>query len=161
MNENEDYFRILKNGHIHILSDRIPLEWKQILVLPISIFLIFTAISSNLIIGIYVGLLSGIGYLFYRFASYFYHTELLIDNKNGRLTRQKKILDKIKSTELITDQLNKGKFEYLKITRSGKTKYLMIYKTHRTHHLLVLKNEADKNQIEKYINLKLTFDHLN
>ena len=155
MNEREDYFRISKDGNVHTLSDRIPLNWKEVMILPISTFIIMFFISGWLV-GLLIAILSAIGYTLYRFASWIYYSEIIIDEQSGKLTRLKKILDRTQTTDLITDKFDLNRFEYSELTRSGKTKFLMNYRTHKDHELLILKNKADKELIEKYITEKIT-----
>ena len=155
MNEKEDYFRISKNGDTHTLSDRIPMNWKEVLILPISTFLIMLFVTGWLV-GLLVAILSAIGYTLYRFASWIYYSEVKIDEKSGKITRLKKIFDRTQKTDLITDKFDPNRFEYTELTRSGKTKFLMNYRTHKDNELLILKNERDKNLIEKYIDEKIT-----
>ncbi len=130
MNENEDYFRISKNGHIHTLSDRIPFNWKELMVFS-SASLIFMIWFLGIGIGILVAILTLIGYVFYRFASWIYYSELKIDEQTGKITRLKKILDRTQKTELIANKFDSNRFEYSELTRSGKTKYSMNYRTHK------------------------------
>jgi hypothetical protein len=155
LNENEDYFRISKNGNIHTLSDRIPFKWKELLVWN-SISFIFLIYFLGFGIGIFVAVLTLIGYTFYRFASWIYYTELIINEKNGKITRLKKIFDRIQKAELISEKIDKNRFEYTELNRSGKTKFLMNYKTHKNNELLILRNKTDKENIEKYITEKIT-----
>lgn len=155
MNEREDYFSISKNGHIHTLSDRIPLNWKELMLFS-SGSLLFTIWFFGIGIGIFVAILTVIAYTLYRFASWIYYTELIIDEKSGSLTRLKKILDHTKKTELISETFDPNRFEYSELTRSGKTKFLMSYRTHKNNELLILRNKSDKEQIEQYIAEKIT-----
>jgi hypothetical protein len=155
VNEKEDYFRITKNGNIHTLSDRIPLNWKEVLILPVSTFFVMLFVSGWLV-GLVVAILSAIGYTLYRFASWIYYSEILIDEKSGKLIRLKKILNRTQKTDLITDNFEPNRFEYSELSRSGKTKFLMKYRTHKNHELLILKNKTDKELIEKYIAEKIT-----
>tara|TARA_R100001369_G_scaffold1830_1_gene5973 strand:- start:5409 stop:5906 length:498 start_codon:yes stop_codon:yes gene_type:complete len=155
LNEKEDYFKISKNGNIHTLSDRIPLNWKEVLILPISTFLVMLFVTGWLI-GLIVAIISAVGYTLYRFASWIYYSEILIDEKSGKLIRLKKILNRTQTTDLITDKFDPNRFEYSELTRSGKTKFLMKYQTHKNHELLILKNKADKELIENYIAEKIT-----
>lgn len=154
MNEKEDYFRFSQSGHIHTLSDRIPLNWKQVLILPISIFILLLFITGWLV-GLVIGVISGVGYLFYRFASWIYYTEIKIDTKYGRIIRLKKIFSKIVSKELITDNFDSNRFNFVELTRSGKTKFSMNYKTHKIHNLLIIRSIEGKNKIEQYIAKKI------
>lgn len=151
MNEKEDYFRISKTDHVHILSDRIPLNLKEVLLVPISTFVLIILLSGNWLIGLIIALLTAIGYTLYRFASWIYYSEIQIDEKNRKMTRLKKILNRTQTTELITDMFDSKKFEYSELTRSGKTKFLMSYRTHKNYELLILKNKTDKEHIENYI----------
>ena len=150
MNENENYFRISKNGTIHTLSDRIPFNWKEMMIWTSTSF-IFLIWFLGIGVGIFVAILTLIGYTFYRFASWIYYTELKIDEKSGKITRLKKILERTQKTELIADKFEPNRFEYSELTRSGKTKFLMNYQTHKKNELLILRNESDKEIIEKYI----------
>ena len=150
MNENEDYFRISKGDHTHILSDRISLRWKEVLILPILTFFIMLFVAGWFV-GLVVATFSAIGYTLYRFASWMYYSEIHIDEKSSQLTRVKKILNRTQSTDLITDSLDPNRFKYTELTRSGKTKFLMSYRTHKNHDLLIVRNKTDKKLIEKYI----------
>jgi len=67
MNEHEDYFRFSKHGNVHILSDRIPFKWKELFVWTTTTFIILIYFFS-VGIGIFIALLTLIGYTFYRFA---------------------------------------------------------------------------------------------
>jgi len=155
LNENEDYFRISKNGDIHTLSDRIPFNWKELMIWTSASF-IFLIWFLGIGVGIFVSILTLIGYTLYRFASWIYYTELKIDEKSGKVTRLKKILDRTQKMELIAEKFDPNRFEYSELTRSGKTKFLMNYRTHKNNELLILKNKADKELIEKYIAEKIT-----
>ncbi|NAY91076.1 hypothetical protein GTQ34_04010 [Muricauda sp. JGD-17] len=155
MNEHEDYFRISKNGQVHTLSDRIPLKWQGLMIWTSSSFIILTLIVG-VGVGLFVAILTFIGYLFYRFASWIYYSEVKIDEKSGKMTRLKKILERTQKTDLITDKFDVNGFEYSELNRSGKNKFLMSYRTHKNHDLLILKNKSDKEAIEKYVAEKIT-----
>ena len=155
MNEHEDYFRISKNGHVHTLSDRIPFKWKELIVWTSASFILLIWLLG-IGIGIFVAILTLIGYTLYRFASWIYYSELKIDEKSGKIIRLKKVLDRTHKTELIAEKFDPNRFEYSELTRSGKTKFLMNYRTHKNNELLILKNETDKNLIENYIKEKIT-----
>ncbi|MEM9000602.1 MAG: hypothetical protein AAGB24_10090 [Bacteroidota bacterium] len=149
MTENEDYFRISKDGHIHTLSDRIPFKWKELIVWNSASFIILILFVQWLT-AIFIVILTTIGYILYRFASWIYYSELRIDQESGKLTRVKKILERTQETELITENFDPKRIEYLELTRSGKTKFLLNYKTHKNNELLILRTEEDKKQVEKY-----------
>ncbi|MFD0861430.1 hypothetical protein ACFQ1M_04375 [Sungkyunkwania multivorans] len=155
MNEDEDYFRISKNGHLHTLSDRIPFKWKELMIWTSTTFL-FLIYFLGFGVGIFVAVLTLIGYILYRFASWIYYSELKIDEKSGRMTSLKRILGRTNKSEIITENFDPNRCEYSKLTRSGKTKFLMIYRTHKNNELLILKSQADKELIEKYIAEKIT-----
>lgn len=155
MNEHEDYFRISKNGHVHTLSDRILFKWKELIIWTFaSLILLIWLLGIG--IGIFVAILTLIGYILYRFASWIYYSELKIDEKSGKIIRLKKILKQTQKTELIAEKFDSNRFEYLELTRSGKKKFLMNYRTHKNNELLIIKNETDKNLIENYIKEKIT-----
>ncbi|MDO1514588.1 hypothetical protein Q2T41_18190 [Maribacter confluentis] len=155
MNESENYFRISKNGHVHTLSDRIPLKWKELIIWTSASF-IFLIIVFGWLVGIFIATLTLIGYTLYRFASWIYYSEVKIDEKSGKITRLKKIFDQTQKTELIDDKFDPNRFEFTELNRSGKTKFLMNYRTYKNNELLILKNQADKELIEKYIAEKIT-----
>ncbi len=151
MNEKEDYFRILKNGNIHILSDRIPLNWKEVIFTPLSTFFVTFLLFGHWLIGILIGLLTAIGYTLYRFGAWVYYSEIQIDEKSGKMTLVRKILERTQKIDLITDKFEPNRFEFSEINRSGKNKFLMTYRTHKNYDLLILKNKLDKTTIEDYI----------
>ena len=157
MNENEDYFRISKNGDVHLLSDRIPFKWKELTVWNSISFIVLIFIFGWLV-GLLIAILTLIGYIVYRFAAWIYYSEILIDEKNGKMIRLIKILDRTQKVDLITDKFDPKRFEFLELTRSGKTKFLMSYRTHKNHELLILKNKTDKELVEKYIAEKFTLN---
>ena len=150
MNENEDYFRISKNGNVHTLSDRIPFRWKELMIWTSTSFL-FLIFLLGVWAGILVAILTLIGYMFYRFAASIYYSVLEIDEQSGRMTRTMKFLDRVDKEELITDKFDPNRFEFSELSRSGKSKFLMNYRTHKNNELLVLKNKKDKEFIQKYI----------
>lgn len=158
MNEKEDYFRISKSGTIHTLSDRIPLKWKELMIWTFASFFILVYFAG-ILAGLIVAILTLIGYTLYRFASWIYYSEIQIDEKNGKMTRLKKIINRTQTTELITDKFDSKKFEYSELTRSGKTKFLMSYRTHKNHELLILKNETDRKLIDTYIREKINTEY--
>ncbi|WP_036383339.1 hypothetical protein [Muricauda sp. MAR_2010_75] len=150
MNEKEDYFRIHRNGQIHTLSDRIPFRWKELLLFS-SASILFLIFWLSWFAAIYVAILTTIVYVFYRFAAWIYYLEIQIDVRNGKITKLKKLLNKVQKVELITDKFNPNRFEYIELSRSGKTKYLLNYRTHKNNELLILKNKRDKEIVENYI----------
>ncbi|MFD2099252.1 hypothetical protein [Flagellimonas iocasae] len=156
MNEKEDYFRIHRNGQIHTLSDRIPFRWNEFLLFS-SASVLFLIFSFGWLVGLYVALLTTIVYVFYRFAAWIYFSEIQIDVRNGKMTKLKKLLNKVQKVELITDKFNPNRFEYIELSRSGKTKYLLNYKTHKNNELLILKNKRDKEIVENYIKEHIVF----
>lgn len=155
MNDHEEYFRISKNGYVHILSDRIPFKWKELMIWTSTSFLILIYFLG-IWVGIFVAILTLIGYMFYRFASWIYYSVLEIDEKSGTMTRSKKLLNQAQKVELITDRFDPARFEFSELSRSGKTKFLMTYRTFKNHELLILKNKTDKELVEKYIADKIT-----
>ncbi|WP_396637401.1 hypothetical protein [Maribacter sp. R77961] len=154
MNEHEDYFRFSKNGDVHTLSNRIPFKWTELLIWSSASF-IFLIYFLGLGVGIFVAVLSLIGYTFYRFASWIYYSEIEIDEKSGKMTLLKKLLNRTQKMDLITDKFDPNGLEYSELNRSGKNKFLMSYRTHKNHDLLILKNKSDKELIEKYIQEKI------
>jgi|SRR5690606_32080927 len=154
MNEKEDYFKISKNGNIHTLSDRIPFNWKELVIWTSASFL-FLIFFVGLVAGILIAILTLIGYTLYRLTSWIYYSEIEIDEKSGKVIRFKKLLNRTQKVDLITDKFELSRFEFSELNRSGKTKFLMIYRTHKNHELLILKNEADKEIIKKYLMEKI------
>ncbi len=150
MNEKEDYFRISKNGAIHILRDRIPLSWKTLIVWPFVSFII-TVYWLGLLVGIIIAILTLVGYILYRFTAWIFYSEIHIDEEKRECTLHKKILNRTQSVHIVTDTFDPNQFKFIPIQRSGKSKYLMQYRTHKNYDLLILKNEADKNLVEHYI----------
>jgi len=155
MNNQEGYFRISKNGHIHTLSDRIPFNWKELVIWTSTSFLLLIFFGGFLA-GILISILTLIGYTLFRFASWIYYSEIEIDEKSGKLVRLKKILNKTQKVDLITDKFDPSRFEFTELNRSGNTKFLMIYRTHKNHELLIFKNEVDKEFVKKYLMEKIT-----
>lgn len=155
MNKNENYFRISKIGHIHTLSDQIPFNWKELVIFNSASFTILI-LTLGIGVGLFIAILTLIGYTLYRFASWIYYSELIIDEKSGKIFRLKKLFERTKKKELISENFDPNRFEFLALTRSGKTKFLMNYRTHKNNELLILRNENDKKLIEQYIaeNLK-------
>ena len=149
MTENEDYFKISKNGPVHTLSDRIPFRWKELMIWTSASF-VFLIWFLGIGVGLFVAILTLIGYTFFRFAAWVYYSEIKIDLGNGKLTRLKKVLNKTQSEELITERFDPKQFEFKELVRSGKTKFLLNYKTHKNNELLVLRTEEDKKYVGKY-----------
>ncbi|MGM0635967.1 MAG: hypothetical protein ACQESK_07860 [Bacteroidota bacterium] len=156
MDKKEDYFRISKEGHFHILSDRIPFNWKELMVFTPASF-IFLIWFFGVIVGVFITIITLLLYTFFRFAAWIFYSEILIDEKSGKITRLKKVLHRTHKKELITQKFDPNQFEYLKLKRSGNTKYLLNYRTHKDNELVILRNKVDKELIEKYIKEEITF----
>jgi hypothetical protein len=155
MEIKEDYFRIHKKGNIYVLSDRIPLKWKELMLWSITTFFGLMAFYMfnrlKLIIAILIFVFTIIPYIFFRFASWIFYTEIQINIESGEMIKVKKIINKTQNINLITNKFDSSKFEYTELKRSGNTKFLMNYKTHKNNELLILRNKTDKEFIEKYI----------
>lgn len=82
MNEQEDYFRISKNGDVHTLSDRISFNGKELIIWTSASFM-FLIYFLGFGVGIFVAILTLSGYTLYRFASWIYYLEVKIDEKSG------------------------------------------------------------------------------
>ncbi|UAB82282.1 hypothetical protein INR76_05850 [Marixanthomonas sp. SCSIO 43207] len=80
MNDHEEYFRISRNGHVHILNNRIPFRWKEMIIFTTASF-IFLILMFGWFVGLFIAILTLICYTLYRFASWIYYTELKIDKK--------------------------------------------------------------------------------
>lgn len=150
MREHEDYFNISQKEHIHVLSDRIPLRWEELFIWTSASFFILIAFVGPFI-GLLIGILTLLGYILYRFASYIVYFELLINTKSGEMIRLQKVFNHTQRKELITTNFDASKFEYIALNRSGEQKFVLRYKTHMNHDLLIIRNEEDKNLIEQYI----------
>jgi len=150
MKEETKYFQISKKGHLHILSDRIPVNWVEVLIFPIPFFIVLT-LFSHWIVGLIISVLSGILYLLFRFASWIFYSELIIDDHKQNLVRQTKFLEKITKTEIITDKIEVDRFKFEELHRSGKIKYLMKYETFKDFDLIILRNKTDKKLIVEFL----------
>ncbi|WP_190811687.1 hypothetical protein [Flagellimonas sp. S3867] len=150
MNDIKNYFSIKEKGKVHIISDRIPINWKEIVILPTSSFVILFFIIGW-IGALVVGILSAVFYTPFRFAAWFYYSEIQIDIEKGKISLLKKILDNARSEELISNSINPDNFSFVELNRSGKTKYLLRYSSHKDNDLLILKNLEDKILVEEYI----------
>lgn len=89
--------------------------------------------------------------MFYRFAAWFFYSEIQINEHTGQMEWQKKLLSNIKSSEVVTEQFDIERFEFVELSRSGQTKFLMRYLSHKPYDLLILKDVDDKNKIKKYL----------
>ena len=126
MNENEDYFRFTQDGTVHKLSDRIPFRWKELVIWTVGSFtLLFIFLGG---VGIYVAMLTLVGYALYRLAAWFYFTEIYLDTESKKMIKMKKLLDRSRGYEVITEKFDPANFEFKELVRSGKTKYLFNYK---------------------------------
>lgn len=150
MDEIRNYFSIWNEGNVHIISDRIPINWKEIAILPISSFLILVFIIGWLG-ALVVGILSAVFYTLFRFAAWFYYSETHIDVRAGKIKRIKKILDTTRREEIISNTIDPDNFSFIELNRSGRVKYLLRYRTHKENDLLILKNLEDKNFVQSYI----------
>ena len=158
MNEKEQYYSFTKHNNIHILSDRMPFNWKEVLIFTVTSFT-FLIWFMGFLIGIYIFLLTQLGYILYRFSSSIYYTEIHFNEKTKRMVKLKKLFNSVKNSELIANSFDNNNFDFIELTRSGKTKYVLNYKTHKNNELLIIKNIDDKKQIENYIINNFTFSN--
>ncbi len=155
MNTNEDYFQINKNGHIHILSDKIKLDWKELIVLPLMILLPI-GFWFDWFIGFIIAFIAEIGYALYRIAASYKYSEVHIDEQSGRMLQRKMFKNKISEEHIITKHYDASNIEFRALTRSGKTKFLLVYKTEKDNDLIVFRTERDKQLVENYLKDEVT-----
>ena len=149
MNVNEDYFKITKIEDTHILSDQVLFKWKEVLIVPIIVFVpLFYWVGWFQ--GLVAGLLAGIGYTLYRITSSLKYNEFHLNETTGKFSQLKKYKKKIIETLVLTEKYDPFNVSFKKITRSGNVKYLMMYRTHKEIELLVLKTKKDKDIVKDY-----------
>ena len=149
MNQNEDYYNITKNGHTHILSDRIPVKWKEIIILPIILFVpLFYWVGW--FPGLVAGFIAGVGYALYRYAASIKYKEVHIDEQTGKMVLFNLYKERITDEEVVTEKYDPKNVVFKELTRSGNTKFLMTYKTHRDTDLLIIKTKKDKELLKAY-----------
>jgi hypothetical protein len=140
-----------KNDKI-VLSDRMKINWKEIILFPIPFFIVMLIITQKWILALIIGLFAGVLYMIFRFSAWILYSEIHIDSQKRNLKKITMLFDKVKKIKIITDKLSVENFEFKKLERSGKLKYLMNYKTHKDNTLLILKNKSDKDYISELIN---------
>ncbi len=151
MSGQSKYFNFVKNGNIHILSDRMPLNWKEILVFPLISFLIVGFLSTWLV-GFVVCVINFFLYTLFRFSAWFYYSETHFNENTNSITQYRKLINKPLSIVKISDKINKDNFNFIEINRSGKIKYLFQYTiAHKPIDLLIVKTKEDKSFIENYL----------
>ncbi len=149
LNQDEDYFRITKKGHTHILSDKISVQWKELIVLPVVVFIPLLYLIGWFP-GLVMGILAGVGYAIYRYASSIKYKEIHIDEETGRMSLVYFFKGKVSNEELITEKYDATHLVFTERSRSGTTKFIMTYKTHVDSDLLIIKSRKDKEYLEDY-----------
>lgn len=145
------YFNLKEVEGVHILSDRMDFKWLEVVIFPLSFFVLMMIIFSNPLIALQISIIVGLFYFIFRFFAFIYYTELSINMSNENLMLTKKLFNKTKSVEIITDKAEFENFHFQELKRSGKTKYLLKYKTYKDTNLLIIKTPEDKKIIENYL----------
>ena len=148
MNEKEVNFQISKEGDKIVISSRVPFKWKEILVIgPLSFVILI--LMFGWFVGTWVSVLSNLGYIIYRFAAWFYYSNIIIDSQMGELTIESFLFGSRLKSELISNAFRVENIVFKKMARSGKTKYLMSYRRFTDKELLIIRNSSDKERIKK------------
>jgi hypothetical protein len=168
LDEHSKYYSFRTEEDTLILSDRLEINWREILIFPLPLFIVIIIVpglwytpgvwlSPGLWIGaFFIAVLIGFLYILLRYTASIYYSEIKINPQKGTLTSVKILFGKVRSVDVITSNFKVDHFDYIELNRSGKTKYLLCYKTHKDHNLLVIKSTEDKQQIENRILKSIT-----
>jgi len=156
MDENSVYFQVNNTSDFFILNDRIEINWFEILIYPTGIFLFLFLSTGNLLATIPVTILVAFIYTLFRYFSWFFYTEFIINKTDGSVNLIKKRLNTTYSTTPIDKVFEFNKIIFIKHERSGKDKYLLTYQTYKTFEIMVIKSMKHKDFIEN--ELKCIFE---
>ena len=148
-------FSFRQEGTNFVLSDRMKMNRKEILIFPIPFLAFMFLITNEIIPSIIIALFAAMIYIIFRCMALVYYNELNFDIETGKLTKSTFLFNSIRKINLITDKFDINRFEFIEQTRSGTSKYLLIYKTDRNNNLLVVKSCNDKKEIEDFLKDKL------
>jgi hypothetical protein len=147
----KQYFSIRQEDNgIHIINDRIPLDWKEIGLFSISLIGLLT-FAINILAGIIIGVVVSLLYVLFRFTAWVLYKEIVINTFSKTVQIKKYRLGKLIEEILLDKELDFDNFEFKEVTRSGTTKYIFSYTTHKTCDLLVLISTSDKEKLDTYL----------
>jgi len=136
------------------------MDKKELLIFPIPLFvflciilvLLFgTSLSSAIILSLLIALGSEVLYILFRFSAWIFYNEIVIDIDQGILKVVKKIFNRERSVNVISQRFDKRKIKFEEQNRGGQKKYILKYIDHRSVVLLVVNCEELKIEIEKLL----------
>jgi len=123
------------------------INWKEIVIFPIPFFVLLYVVAGPLTATV-VTLIVTVLYIIFRFAAWYYYSELVLDTSKMYLISNKYLFRKLKKTKVLTEKYNPKKLVFKEIQNAGKTKYILCYADYKDTELLIVKNSNDKEYLE-------------
>jgi hypothetical protein len=131
------------------ISDRMPIKF-----LDISIFLVLTSVFAIFFLGvtgIVYSLIFSLGYVLFRYFAWLIWKRIEIDFDSKKLTITNMLLNKVKSSEILTSNFDYSNFTLKEFEQSGMKRAMIQYQSHKLMDLLLLTHQDDielvKNEI--------------
>jgi hypothetical protein len=129
------------------ISDRMPIRYLEIL-----LFIVVTSVASVFFVGIagvIYSLFFSLGYVLFRYFAWLIWKRIEIDIDNKKLTITNMLLNKSKSTEILTSNFDYSNFTLKEFEQSGMKRAMIQYQSHKLTDLLLLTHAGDIELIKK------------
>jgi hypothetical protein len=158
-------FNLTKDGTTYVIDDQLKINKKEMLLYPLPMFIFISLVliglyGSDILIGILLSallsFLFGVLYILFRFSAWLFYQEIKIDPDKRILMVTKKILNFYESTKFSISNYDPDRILFTEYNRGGHKKFILQYRNHKILDLLVVNSEDNKNDIERFLNLKKT-----
>ena len=131
------------------ISDRMPIKF-----LDISIFLVLTSVFAIFFLGvtgIVYSLIFSFGYVLFRYFAWLIWKRIEIDLDSKKLTVTNMLLNKTKSSEILTSNFDYSNFTLKEFEQSGMKRAMIQYQSHKLIDLLLLTHQDDIELVKNKI----------
>ncbi len=122
--------------------------------LDISIFLVLTSVFAIFFLGvagIVYSLIFSLGYVLFRYFAWLIWKRIEIDFNSKKLTVTNMLLNKIKSSEILTSNFDYSNFTLKEFEQSGMKRAMIQYQSHKLMNLLLLTHQDDIELVKNKI----------
>ena len=129
------------------ISDRMPIKYLEII-----LFLIVTSVIAIFLLGIpgiVYSLIFSLGYVLFRYFAWLNWNRIEIDINSKKLTITNMLLNKSKSSEVLTSNFDYSNFTLKEFEQSGMKRAMIQYQSHKLTDLLLLTHADDIKLVKK------------
>jgi len=132
-----------------IISDRMPLNVKNILLFLLLTFIVTVSILG--IVGVLYTIVFSIGYILFQFMAWIYWIQIEINLIKNQMIIFKRILDRSKKTKVVISNFRREDLILNEFQQSGMTRAMLQYHGHKITDLMLLTHSKDIELVKQIL----------